>query len=301
MATSGREKIGDYELRRCLQTGMTSQVYEVVEPRSGRHFAMKLLLPEHAESREHRATLFHEAEVGVKLRHPNVINIISVSKSPKTPNFVMEYFPSGDLRSRINSREPKDKEFLKVNAKKVFKQVATGLAYMNSSGVVHCDIKPDNILVDASGVAKIIDFAIAKKVSKSSGDGLFARLLGGGKKKKVQGTYSFMSPEQIRNGPIDGRSDIYSFGATVYELVAGRPPFRGATVDEILKKHLAEKPVLVNNLNPDVTDQFAAFVNKMLAKKREERPENFHMVLRDLKTLRVFKSVADQDEEQGEY
>ena len=299
--SSGREKIGDYELRRCLYTGVSSQVYEVVEPRSGRHFAMKILVQEEAANKEHRAVLFHEAEVGIKLRHPNVINIISVSKSPTTPHFVMEYFPSGSLRARLTSKDPKDAEFLKQNARKIFKQVSIGLAYMNSSGFVHCDIKPDNIIVDARGVTKIIDFAISRKVSKSSGDGLLSRLLGGGKKKKVQGTYSFMSPEQIRNGPIDGRADVYSFGATLFELVSGRPPFRGASIDEILKKHLGEKPLLVNNINPDVTDQFAALVNKMLAKKREERPENFHMVLRELKQTRVFKSVTEADDEQGEY
>ena len=296
---SGREKIGEYELRRCLYNGMTSQVYEVVEPRSGRHFAMKLILQDHADNKEYRATLFHEAEVGIKLRHPNVINIISVSKSPKTPNFVMEYFPSGSLRARLTSKDPKDAEFLKVNAKKIYKQVLTGLAYMNSSGYVHCDIKPDNIITDAAGVTKVIDFAISRKVSKASGDGILARLLGGGKKKKVQGTYSFMSPEQIRNGPIDGRSDIYSFGATLFELVTGRPPFRGATIEEILKKHLTEKPVLASNLNPDVTDPFAQLVNKMLSKKREDRPEHFHMVLRELKTMRIFKSVAEADDEPG--
>ena len=299
--SSGREKIGDYELRRCLYTGMSSQVYEVVEPRSGRHFAMKLLVQEQAGNKEFRSVLFHEAEVGIKLRHPNVINIISVSKSPTTPHFVMEYFPSGSLRARLTSKDPKDAEFVKQNARKIFKQVSIGLAYMNSSGFVHCDIKPDNIIVDASGVTKIIDFAISRKITKSAGDGIIARLFGGGKKKKVQGTYSFMSPEQIRNAAIDGRSDVYSFGATIFELVTGRPPFRGASIDEILKKHLSEKPVFANTINPDVTDQFSALVNKMLSKKREERPENFHVVLRELKQTRVFKSVTETDDEPGDY
>lgn len=296
--SDAREQVGEYRLRKCLQTGMTSQVYEVVEPRSGRHFAMKLLLPEHAANKEHRATLFHEAEVGIKLRHDNVINIIKINKSATNPHFVMEYFPAGDLRTRLTAKDPKEKEFLKANLKKVLKQVATALAYVNATGVVHCDIKPDNVLVNALGQAKIIDFAIAKRVRKGSGSGFLARLLGGGKKKKVQGTYSYMSPEQISNGPLDGRSDIYSFAAMAYELACGRPPFRGASVDEILKKHLTEKPPLVTSFNPDVADEFATYLNKCLAKKRDDRPDHFHRLLMDLKKMKVFKADPNPDDEE---
>ncbi len=289
-----REQVGEYRLRRCLQTSSTAQVYEVIEPTSHRHFAMKLLLQDHADNKESRRMLFHEAAIGVKLRHDNIINIIKVSKSPKTPNFVMEYFPAGSLRVRLMSKDPVDKEFLKVNAKKIFKQVATGLAYVNSSGVVHCDIKPDNILVNGLVQAKIIDFAIARSVKKA---GFLSNLFR--KRGKAQGTPSFMSPEQIANGAIDGRADIYSYGATLYELTTGRPPFRGASIDEILKKQMTEVPQLVTHLNPDLTKEFGAFVAKMLEKKREKRHANFHEVLIDLRKIKVYKSdVSDEFENQ---
>jgi eukaryotic-like serine/threonine-protein kinase len=288
-----RQMVGEYQLRSLLQTGQTSQVYEVVEPRSGRHFAMKILLPEFSESKEHRRILFHEADIGVKLRHENVINIIKVSKSPTTPNFVMEFFPSGSLRGKLLSKDPKDKEFLKVHAKKIFKQAATGLAYMNSSGIVHCDIKPDNILSNASGQTKIIDFAISKPVKK---DSFFARLFY--RPGKPQGTPSFMSPEQITGKPLDARSDIYSYGATVYELLTGRPPFRGSSMQELLSKHIAEKALSPVNHNPYVTEDFGQLVLKMLAKKPEQRFANFHEILMEMRKLRVFKSIADQDDDQ---
>src|SRR5215212_10049996 len=93
--------IGGYKLRSLLQTGQTSQVFEVTEPTSGRHFAMKLLLPEAATEPEHRRTLFHEAEVGTKLAHQNVIRIYKVNRSEETPHFIMEFFPSGSLRLRL--------------------------------------------------------------------------------------------------------------------------------------------------------------------------------------------------------
>jgi serine/threonine protein kinase len=292
------ELIGGYKLRSLLQTGQQSQVFEVTEPTSGRHFAMKILLPESASSQDHRKTLFHEAEVGIKMRHENVINILKVSKDQHNPHFIMEFFPSGSLRARLLSRDAQGKrdesgkDFIKQHAKKIFKQMATGLAYMNASGYVHRDVKPDNILVNGIGQAKLIDFAITKKMEK----GFFARMFH--KKKKPQGTPSYMSPEQIRDEMVDGRADIYSFGATLYELTTGRPPFRGASMADLLRKHLTEKPYPPTAYNADITDDFAAFVIKLLAKKREDRPEHFHKVLMDLRKLKVFKSDPDPDDEE---
>ncbi len=283
--------IGGYKLRSLLQTGQVSQVFEVVEPLSGRHFAMKVLLPEYAQSKPHRATMFHEAEIGIKMRHENVINILKVNRSPTEPHFIMEFFPSGSLRTRLQSRDPKDKEFLKLNAKKIFKQIATGLAYMNASGVVHCDVKADNILVNALGQTKIIDFAIARRIKK----GPFAKLFH--KRGKPQGTPSFMSPEQIRGQLLDGRADIYGYAATLYELTTGRPPFRGNSVNDLLSKHLVEKPSSPQVYNPDLTDEFSALILKCLAKKKEDRPANFHEVLIELRKIKVYKSVPDEEDE----
>lgn len=273
-----------------MQTGQVSQVFEVVEPHSNRHFAMKLLLPEHAKTSDARRALFHEVAIGVKMRHENVINILKLNKSETTPHFIMEYFPSGSIRTRLMSKDEKDKDFLRSNAKKIFKQIGTGLAYMNMCGFVHCDVKADNILVNALGQTKIIDFAISKPIKK----GFLAKLMH--RKGKPQGTPSFMSPEQIQCLMLTGQSDIYSFGATVYEVITGRPPFRGSTIKEILRKHLAEIPTSPQNLNDDVTDEFGNFVMKLLAKKPEDRPENFHKVLMDMKPLRVFKSITETDD-----
>ena len=284
--------IGGYKLRSLLQSGQVSQVFEVSEPTSGRHFAMKILLPEYATVREHRATLFHEAEVGTKMRHENVINILKVVKSDTNSFFIMEYFPAGSLRTRLLSKDPKDKAFLKANAKKIFKQVATGLAYMNASGFIHKDVKPDNILTNALGQTKLIDFAITRKAVKK---GFLSALFGG--KKKPQGTPSYMSPEQIKDESVDARADIYSYGATLYELTTGRPPFRGNSMIDLLSKHIREKPYPPLAHNKDVSDAFSAFVLKMLAKKPDDRFKSFHEVLMELKKIKIYRSDADEDEE----
>jgi serine/threonine-protein kinase len=295
------DTVDGYKLRSILQAGQKTLVFEVVEG-SGRHFAMKMLLPELKDNKEARQELFTDADVGLKMRHENVINILKVSKGDKTnpPYFIMEYFPSGSLRTRIQSRNPADKQFLREKARTIFKQSATGLAYLTASGFVHRDIKPDNILCNASGKVKIIDFAIAQPITSGFLAGLF-----GGKSKQAQGTYSYMSPEQIQNKKLDARSDVYAFGCTLYELVtatektAARPPFRGTSVNEILAKHLREKPPHPASYNPDVTDEFGNLVVKMLAKKPDDRPPGFHEVLMELKKVRqVFKSIPEVPDEE---
>ncbi|MFO0849148.1 MAG: serine/threonine-protein kinase [Gemmataceae bacterium] len=283
------EVVGGYRLRSMLQTSQKTQVFEVVETGSNRHFAMKILLPEYAADEDARRELFNDAEVGIKMRHPNVINIIKVNKSA-TPYFIMEFFPSGSLRTRLMSKDASQKQFLKEKAKTIFKQAATGLAYMNASGFVHCDVKPDNILSNALGQTKIIDFAITKRIKT----GLFAKLFG---KKLIQGSATFMAPEQILGQPLDGRTDVYSFGATMYEVTTGRPPFRAASKNELYQKHIREKPTTPQTFNPDVTDEFASLVLKCLEKKREERPQSFHQVMIELQKIKVFKSVVDAEEE----
>ncbi|WP_020469262.1 serine/threonine protein kinase [Zavarzinella formosa] len=283
------EVIGGYRLRSLLQTGATSQVFEVVEPHSNRHFAMKVLLPESESNKELRYILFHEAEVGQKLRHENVIHILKVNRGEHSPHFIMEFFPSGSVRNRLMA---KDFGFIKANAMKIFKQAATGLAYMHGNGWIHCDVKPDNMLVNAAGQLKMIDFAISKKIPKGLSKLFF-------KQAKAQGTPSYMSPEQIRKQPLDGRADIYSLGAMFYEMLTGRPPFRGTTMPDLLNKQLTEKATTPQVHNQDITDEFAALLLRMLAKKKEERPPACHDILIAMRKMKILKTDPDPVVEPG--
>jgi eukaryotic-like serine/threonine-protein kinase len=282
------EIVGGYRLLNLMMTGQSSQVWEVVEISSHRHFAMKILLPEKMNDGEQRRLLYHEANVGKKLAHENIIKIVHISKDPKTHYFVMEFFPAGSLKLRLVRKQT---EFTKDHAHEIFKKAATGLAYMNATGWVHRDVKPDNILVNNSFEVRLIDFALAQRIEKPSLLGKLFR-----KKGLVQGTRSYMSPEQIRGEPLDGRADIYSFAASCYEIVTGRPPFRGANNQDLLTKQIAEKPLSPQLYNPDVTDDFSSLLLRMLAKRREDRPKTFHEVLIQLRGLKVYKSdVAPKD------
>src|SRR5260370_15111152 len=239
-----------------MMTGQTSQVWEVVEGQSGRHFAMKLLLPEKVHDPEYRRMLIHEAQVGKQLAHPNVIKIVAFSPSKENPHFVMEFFPAGNLRLRLTRKET---TFIRDKGHSIIKQAATGMAFMNAKGWVHRDVKPDNFLVNGAAELRIIDFALATRVQRKR---LFGRLFR--KKALAMGTRSYMSPEQIRGEAVDGRADIYSFGATCYEITTGRPPFRGLSSQDLLNKHITEKVSSPLLYNKDITDEFAELIVPML-------------------------------------
>lgn len=279
-----QEFIGGYRVKRHMWTGQDSQVLEVVDPASNLHFAMKLLLPEKARDSQARADLFHEAEMGLKFTHPNVIKIFSVCKDFVTPHFVMEFFPAGSLKVRIMHID-REMEFLREHCQFILRQWATALAFLNAQGYVHRDVKPDNLLVNGLGEARVIDFALVQKIPQ--GLGKIFRL-----REKAAGTMSYMSPEQIRGETLDGRADIYCFGASIFEVLTGRPPFRGSSPNDLLSKHLTEVPMTPCTLNPDVTKEFGDFVVKLLSKKREDRPGNFHEVLMQMRILRIFKSTG---------
>jgi serine/threonine protein kinase len=248
---------------------------------------MKLLLPERARDPIHRRFLMHEAMVGKQLAHPNIIKIMCVVKDDKNPCIVMEFFPVGSLKLRLMAKQF---EFIKEKAHTILKQAATALAFMNAKGWVHKDVKLDNILANGAGEVRLIDFALAERIPTGWAK-MFRR------RSKPQGTRSYMSPEQIRGQMLDGRADVYSFGASAYELVAGRPPFRGLSAQDLLVKHISEKPLSPRFHNPEVTEEFADLVLRMLAKKKEDRPRDFHEVLMALRTMRVFANEKPQTTE----
>lgn len=276
--------IGGYRLVKLLGNGQTSQVWEVVEQTSNRHFAMKVLAADFASKSDARNAIFHEAEVGLQMAHPNVIKIFSVNKDKSKPHYIMEFFPAGSLKARLQRKEF---DFLKTNMRSILKQAATGLAYINASNWVHCDVKPDNFLVNAACELRIIDFALAKRVEKAN---FLAKLFR--RRGMVQGTRSYMSPEQILGKPLDGRADVYSYAATAYELTTNRPPFRGATQQELLRKHLNEKAASPQLHNAELSDEFAKLILRMLEKKREDRPESFHEVMMAMNQMKIYKNEA---------
>lgn len=161
---ASENQIDGYRLVNLMMTGQTSQVWEAAEISSGRHFAIKMLLPENVHSEQHRYFLFHEADVARQVVHPKIVKILAAIKDRDHPYLVMEYFPSTNLKLRLMRKDP----FIMEHIKEIVEQTATALAYMHDKGWVHRDVKPDNILINASAEVRLIDFALAQRLSKRS-------------------------------------------------------------------------------------------------------------------------------------
>lgn len=280
MASEAPGYLGPYRLLNVVHTGQTSQIWQAYHDGEQRRFGVKTLLHKFLRDREHTRLLRWEYAVGQKLVHERLVQICELGSDRGTPYLAMEWFPAPNMKNRIQHKT----ERITGQLPKIIEQAAEGLSYFNEQGWVHRDVKPDNFLVTDEGDVKLIDFALARRSSRG-----LTRLLGS--KARVQGTRSYMAPEQIRGGALDQRADVYSFGCTVFELVAGKPPYTGASADELLMKHLRSPPPSLEAADRNVTPEFAQLVRQSLAKEPATRPESIKDFLLEFRRHRVFKST----------
>lgn len=275
--TKVRDFIGPYRLARLIRAGQTCQVWEVVKDATGERFALKLLRLELQKDKSEAGYLKHEYEVAKDMNHPHVIRIYEYSTQYQTPFLVLELYSA--LNLKIVLREGLDQ--IAWITEKIIDQSSNALHYLHQKGWIHCDLKPDNLLVNDEGNVKLIDFTIAQRPKKSL-------LSFFGVKTAVRGTRSYMSPEQIRGESLDPRSDIYSFGCLLFELLTGRAPFTGATPNELLSKHLKASIPAVVVYNPNVTKECSDLLRRMMAKKKDARPKTMWDVLQEFNKIHIF-------------
>jgi serine/threonine protein kinase len=274
-----RDFLGPYRLARLIRVGISTEVWEAAKNDDPTRYVLKVIKRD-KKTKEEVASMKNEFDCGKNLKHKNIIKIYDFASTPESTYLVMELFEHENLKLQLREG-PKRVAHL---ALKIIEQSAEALFYFNSEGWIHRDVKPDNFLVNREdGTVKLIDFAISTR--QKSG---IAAMFGFGK-TPVQGTRSYMSPEQIRNQNLDARADMYSFGCVVFELLSGKPPFTGTNADELLNKHLNGAIPNVQVYNENVTPEFANIVKKMMAKKREDRPANFFEFLKAFRSTKVFK------------
>ncbi|HEY1065671.1 MAG TPA: serine/threonine-protein kinase [Pirellulales bacterium] len=278
--------IGRYRLLRIVMTGQTSQIWEAFDDASAKRLAIKTLLPDFARVSEHVNYLRNEYEIGKLFTHANIIRVFEYEKHKGAPYVAMEYYPHPNIKQQLSQAGGGLVKLL-PKVEKIVLQAATALAEFHSKGFIHRDIKPDNILADPTGEVKLIDFALAEK--KKGG---LAKLFnfGGG---KMQGTMSYMSPEQIQKKTLDERSDIYSFGCTVFEMLTGRTPYVGLNSSELLQRHLSAVVPRAVISNDNVTLEMSDLVSQSMAKKPEDRPADMGRFLTQLRGLKMFKQPYD--------
>ncbi|WP_413433203.1 serine/threonine-protein kinase [Crateriforma spongiae] len=274
-----RDFLGPYRLARLIRAGSTSEVWEAIEEHDHKRYALKILKRSMRENKGEIAALKHEFTVAKDLSSDRIVKMYEHRVENGVPFLVMELFSELNMKQALR-RGPESLAFM---LDKIIMQAAEGLYYMHTKNWIHRDIKPDNYLVSREGVTKLIDFTIAEQ--KKSGIGKLFHRSGG----TVQGTRSYMSPEQIRGKICDERSDVYSFGCVLYEAATGKPPFTGQTPNDLLSKHLnASIPSAVAQ-NSNVTKEFAELVKKMMAKKPDQRPESMWEFLKIFRSLQIFK------------
>ncbi len=259
-----------YRLLERIGGGGMAEVYLAEDVLLARQVAVKLLRSQFTSDEDFVARFRQEARAAARLSHPNIVSIYDVGCEADTHYIVMEYVPGETLKECIK-REGRLPSSVAVE---YALQIAAALKHAHDNQIVHCDIKPHNILIHRDGTAKVTDFGIARAVSSQT----TTQVAG------VLGSVHYLSPEQARGYGVDSKSDIYSLGVVLYEMLAGHPPFDGNSPIAIAMKHIQEQPRSLKELRPDIPPQLNALIVKAMAKKPEARQE----------TARVFLLEAEQ-------
>jgi serine/threonine-protein kinase len=279
-------KLGRYEIRSRLGAGGMGEVYLARDTRLDRNVALKVLPDDVAANPDRMRRFEQEARAASGLNHPNIITIYEIDRSGSTSFIAAEFIDGSTLRERLRAGPLPVAEVIDVAV-----QVAGALAAAHASGIVHRDIKPDNVILRSDGIAKVLDFGIAKLTAADSSDGAdgdaptHAHL--GTDSGVVMGTATYMSPEQARGQRIDARTDIFSLGVVLYELLTGHLPFEGSSIYEVMASMLSDReaPPLSRHAS-GVPAELERIVSKALRKNREERYQTIKDLLLDLQSLR---------------
>lgn len=282
--------LSHYKIVEELSRGGMGIVYRAVDVKLNRDVALKVLPPELVADPERRRRFVQEAQAAAALDHPHIAVIYEIDEVDGVTFIAMELIRGEKLRDLLTRGTPALSRSLELGT-----EVAEGLARAHDKGIVHRDLKPANVMVTEDGHAKIIDFGLAKLVEpleQRSGQASEIETL---LQKEtdpgiILGTVSYMSPEQARGGRVDHRSDIFSFGVLLYEMLAGRPPFQGAsgieTLNAILKEPAPHLPALGPNTSAEAAFDIQRVVEKCLAKEPNERYQTIKDLVLDLRSAR---------------
>jgi serine/threonine protein kinase len=275
---SGRT-LGDFLLVRKLGQGGMGQVYLARQVSLKRQVAVKILRPELAENQTSLQRFRREAEAVAGINHANIVQIYQIGESGGMHYMALEYVEGRNLRDYLAKKGPPDL----LVALTIMRQVASALQRAGEMGFVHRDVKPENILLTRKNEVKVADFGLSRCFATDEPLHLTQSGI-------TMGTPLYMSPEQVQGRTVDPRSDIYSFGVSCYHMLAGEPPFRGATAFEVAIQHVQNDPPPLAERRPDLPPELCALVHRMMAKRPEDRPQSAREILREL--MRIREGVA---------
>jgi len=286
---TGRQ-LGDYRLLRRLGRGGMADVYLAEQSSLLRQVAFKVLKRNLADDNTSVKRFHNEAQAAASLVHANIVQIHEVGCIDGIHFIAQEYVQGQNLRQFLARQGPVD---LKL-AVAVLRQVASALHKAGQAGIIHRDVKPENILLSSNGEVKVADFGLAR-VARPDGAVDLTQV------GITMGTPLYMSPEQVEGRQIDPRSDIYSFGVTCYQMFTGQPPFQAETALGVAVQHLRSAPRPLEELRPDVPLGLCNIVHKMLAKDPDDRHQNAAELLGHLKQLAAEAGDADWSAAMGDW
>ncbi|MCM3869937.1 MAG: serine/threonine-protein kinase, partial [Pyrinomonadaceae bacterium] len=278
------QTVGRYEILTLLGSGGMGEVYLARDKSLGRQIALKLLPAQFTTNADRVRRFDREARAASALNHPNIVTIHEIGQFDSTHFIATEFIDGVTLRERLAECPLKLDEALDIAT-----QVAFALAAAHTAGIVHRDIKPDNVMLRSDGFVKVLDFGLAKLlppetsiVEAEAPTKSMVRTNPG----MVMGTVQYMSPEQARGLEVDARTDIWSLGVVLYEMVTGKVPFAGATSGDLIVSILDREPLPLSRYLPDLPPELHRIVSKALRKDREERYQVVKDLFIDLKSLR---------------
>ena len=276
------QTVSHYRIIRELGAGGMGEVYLAEDTRLGRNVALKFLPASYQYDPDRRTRFLQEARATSALRSPHIVAIYDLGEHDGAIFIVMEYVEGEVLSLRLERGPMSVREAAEVSA-----QIADALAEAHSFGIVHCDIKSANLILNERGAVKILDFGIARMRDRVSGqtDETTRELTRQTVLNVVVGTVSYMSPEQAMGHTVDARSDIFSLGVVMYEMLTGRLPFTGSTHAEVMDQIFHADPVPIARLNPQMSPEFDRIIRKCLEKQPDRRYQTARDLLVDLRNL----------------
>jgi serine/threonine protein kinase len=268
-----------YRVETVVWTGEVAEICRAAGP-DGRVVAIKRVRSDISGRRAATRSLEHEAAVGLQLDHANVIRTIEYVADPAGPVLVMEFFPSRNAKVRLLA--PRGDILLDYHTADVLGQMAAGLAHVHERNMIHMDIKPENFLLADDGQVKLTDFALAAHPVSGWRRYIPRR------RRRIAGTRSYIAPETLRRIAPDFRTDIYSFGVTLYEILTRRTPLQADNRDELLALHLHRRPPLMRTYNKNLTGEIDELVLRMLEKDPGRRPQDIADVAARLDRIQIF-------------